>query len=240
MKESIQNGVLVLTPHGYLIGGEETQALDDRLRALAEAGVKHLVINLGETRHLNSTAHGVLISTNTNFIRRGGQISLARIDPRIEHIFVIAKLDLAFDVYPTVERATEALRSLTVAKGPANTVCITRMVSDRIATVTPTGRLHDLEDGDLNALNVELAHLLHSVPSLRHIVMNCGSIVSISSGAVGPLISTRRRLSEQRGRFILVHVKPDLEYVLRVSKLDTMIEIAGTEAEAFRRLARAG
>lgn len=105
MKSRVVGTVAILTPKGYLTGGEETEELERGIKALAEEGNKHLIINLSETQHLNSTALGVLISAHSSYVRRGGQMKLAAVDKRIENIFVITKLSLVFDVYPTEEQA---------------------------------------------------------------------------------------------------------------------------------------
>jgi anti-sigma B factor antagonist len=105
MKSRQVGAIAILTPKGYLTGGEETEELERGIKQLGEEGNKHLVINLSETQHLNSTALGVLISAHSNYVRRGGQMKLAAVDKRIENIFVITKLSLVFDVYPTEEQA---------------------------------------------------------------------------------------------------------------------------------------
>jgi anti-sigma B factor antagonist len=105
MKERQIGDIAVIAPRGYLTGGDETEELEQRIKALSEGGNKHLVINLGETQHLNSTALGVLISAHSNYVRRGGQMKLCSVDKRIENIFVITKLSLVFDVYPNEEQA---------------------------------------------------------------------------------------------------------------------------------------
>jgi anti-sigma B factor antagonist len=97
--------VTVLTPKGYLVGGEETDELEKYIRELSNDGNKWLVINLGDTQHINSTALGVLITGHTNYARRGGQMKLAQVDKRIQNIFVITKLSLVFDVYETEDEA---------------------------------------------------------------------------------------------------------------------------------------
>ena len=97
--------ISILTPKGYLTGGEETEELEKAIRQLGEDGNKHLIINLGDTQHLNSTALGVLISAHSSYVRRGGQMKLCAVDKRIENIFVITKLSLVFDVKPTEEQA---------------------------------------------------------------------------------------------------------------------------------------
>ena len=105
MKSRQVGSIHILTPKGYLTGGEETEELERAIKHLVEEGNKHLIINLSETQHLNSTALGVLISANTNYVRRGGQMKLCSVDKRIENIFVITKLSLVFDVYPNEEQA---------------------------------------------------------------------------------------------------------------------------------------
>ncbi len=99
MKERQVGSVVVLYPKGYLTGGDETDELEQRIKALGEAGNKQLIMNLAETQHLNSTALGVLISAHSSYVRRGGQMKLCSVDKRIENIFVITKLSLVFDVY---------------------------------------------------------------------------------------------------------------------------------------------
>jgi len=105
MKQRQVGNVAILSPKGYLTGGDETEELEQTIKNLGESGNKHLIINLGETQHLNSTALGVLISAHSNYVRRGGQMKLCSVDKRIENIFVITKLSLVFDVFATEEQA---------------------------------------------------------------------------------------------------------------------------------------
>lgn len=105
MREKTAGNIAILYPKGYLTGGDETDELEQKIKALGEGGNKSLVINLSETQHLNSTALGVLISAHSSYVRRGGQMKLCGVDKRIENIFVITKLALVFDVYATEEQA---------------------------------------------------------------------------------------------------------------------------------------
>ena len=105
MKQRLVGNIQILSPRGYLTGGDETDELERTIKQLADADNRHLVINLGDTQHLNSTALGVLISAHSNYVKRGGQMKLCSVDKRIENIFVITKLSLVFDVYPNEEQA---------------------------------------------------------------------------------------------------------------------------------------
>jgi anti-sigma B factor antagonist len=105
MRQRQVGNIVILTPKGYLTGGDETEELEKAIKAQGESGNKHLIIDLADTQHLNSTALGVLISAHSNYVRRGGQMKLCSVDKRIENIFVITKLSLVFDVYPGEEQA---------------------------------------------------------------------------------------------------------------------------------------
>jgi anti-sigma B factor antagonist len=105
MKQRMVGQIAVLAPKGYLTGGEETDELQRAIQALGDGGNRQLLLNLGETQHLNSTALGVLISAHHNYDKRGGQMKLCSVDKRIENIFVITKLSMVFDVYPNEEQA---------------------------------------------------------------------------------------------------------------------------------------
>jgi anti-sigma B factor antagonist len=105
MKQRQVESIAILYPKGYLTGGDETDELERAIKQLREGGNKHLLINLAETQHLNSTALGVLISAHSSYVRAGGQMKLCSVDRRIENIFVITKLSLVFDVYPNEEQA---------------------------------------------------------------------------------------------------------------------------------------
>ncbi len=100
--------VTVLTPKGMLLGGKETDELQSKIKELAEAGNKKLLINLGQTTFMNSVSLGVLIAGHSTYAKREGKMKLCAVDKKIQNIFVVTKLSLVFDVYDEYE---EALKS---------------------------------------------------------------------------------------------------------------------------------
>src|SRR4030095_3557249 len=101
-ESSLQDGkIVVLHLKGNFVGGDETDELQETIKRLAEAGNLKLVIDLGEVSYLNSSALGVLISAHANFTKRGGKIKLCQLNKNIENLFVITKLSLIFDTYPS-------------------------------------------------------------------------------------------------------------------------------------------
>ncbi len=104
-----QNNITIVRLRGQFIGGDETDRLRTVLNQMAEEKKPVLVVDLEKVTYLNSTALGVLISTHANFTRRNSKIALCNISKNIENIFVITKLTLVFDIYPTVDEAIKKL-----------------------------------------------------------------------------------------------------------------------------------
>lgn len=97
--------VVILEPKGNFVGGDETDELRDTIKNLSDQGNKKLIIDLGSVLYLNSTALGVLISAHANYTKREGSIKLCQLNKNLENLFVITKLALIFDSYPTQEEA---------------------------------------------------------------------------------------------------------------------------------------
>lgn len=93
--------VAVIEPKGELIGGEETDELRSEVTKLSADGNKKLVVDLGKTTYLNSTAIGVLIWAHTHYAKNGGEVKLANLNKNIKNIFVVTKLTMVFDVRDT-------------------------------------------------------------------------------------------------------------------------------------------
>jgi anti-sigma B factor antagonist len=106
-----QGDIVVLEPRGRLVGGEETEELQQTIHKLVEEGNKRLIVDLGKVLYLNSTALGLLVSTHANYTRRGGKIKLCNIASKIENIFVITKLTLVFEVYDNQMEAIASFAS---------------------------------------------------------------------------------------------------------------------------------
>ncbi len=74
--------------------------------ALAEGGVKRLIVNLSQVEYLDSTGLGVLIGGLKRLREHEGSLVLVGPGMRILRIFEITGLDKIFDIYPTEQEAT--------------------------------------------------------------------------------------------------------------------------------------
>jgi len=85
-------GIVILQPKGNFVGGDETDELRDSIKNYSELENKKLIIDLGDVLYLNST----------------GKIKLCQLNKNLENLFVITKLALIFDSYPSQEEAIQS------------------------------------------------------------------------------------------------------------------------------------
>jgi len=111
LKVDHHGDVVVVTPHGYLVGGDETEEFRAFFSELDAAGRNKVVVNLMETTHLNSTALGAFNEARAKFARRGARIRLCHLNDRIQNALVITRLGLEFEVYDTEREAVESFDS---------------------------------------------------------------------------------------------------------------------------------
>ena len=79
--------------------------LRQALSGLQERGVDRLVLDMAETRYVNSTALAVLVKFAEGFRERGGGVARARVTPRVKLVFEMLGLLVFFKFYDTVEAA---------------------------------------------------------------------------------------------------------------------------------------
>jgi anti-anti-sigma factor len=99
----------ILRLYGQFIGGDETDALREEFKRLTQTEAttipRPVIADMTGVTYLNSTALGVFISAHSNFSKRGGKIAICGMNKSIENIFVITKLTLVFEVFPSVDEA---------------------------------------------------------------------------------------------------------------------------------------
>lgn len=101
----IVGGVAVLAPHGKLMGGTDTDELDTRLSELLGHGAKHVILDLGDTRWINSAGLGLLIHQWKAFNEAGAELRLANLTKKALDVLVISRLSSVFSCYDSIDEA---------------------------------------------------------------------------------------------------------------------------------------
>lgn len=103
-------GAVVIELKGNVMGGPEAQEFSDTLHKLIDDGKKNVIVDLAETKFMNSSGLGMLISGYTTMKNGDGSMKLANATEKIESLLVITKLITVFEHYTSVEDAVNSYK----------------------------------------------------------------------------------------------------------------------------------
>jgi len=99
-------GFDVLTLKGDFLTEPEQTEFRKRIKKLAESGARHIVVNLGEVKHLNSCGLGSMICAMVIMKKVGGDVRITGINRDVGTLLEITHLDKVLQIYPGVREAT--------------------------------------------------------------------------------------------------------------------------------------
>jgi len=109
----VVDDVVVLTPHGMLLGGDETDEFEDKVRELDKQGNQKLLIDLGRTTFMNSLGLTVLFLAHARYARRGATAKLCGVAHKLHQVFELVRLTRVYEhnIHETAEAALADFRS---------------------------------------------------------------------------------------------------------------------------------
>ena len=105
IKEIIKGDIAILTLSGNMLE-PDTRELADKVKRLAENNTHKVVIDLNDVKRMNS-AYGLGVLVTCFFImnRSGGELRLANLNEKEQHVLKMMKLDHIFRIYDSIEEA---------------------------------------------------------------------------------------------------------------------------------------
>ncbi len=79
--------------------------LRDKVKELAAAGSKRILLNLGEVNYIDSSGIGELVSAFTTISNQGGALKLLNLTKRVKDLLQITKLYTVFHVFDSEAEA---------------------------------------------------------------------------------------------------------------------------------------
>ena len=108
IEEKRHGDVVVISLKGNLLGEPETAKLREKVYTLLEENRKHIIIDLGRVKVVNSMGLGALVASVVSVRKKGGDVCLARLNDKVEAVIAITHLVKVFRIYETVERAVKS------------------------------------------------------------------------------------------------------------------------------------
>ncbi|MDI9431431.1 MAG: STAS domain-containing protein [Sedimentisphaerales bacterium] len=107
--EYLEGATVVAFTDDKILEDTDVRALRESIEAVIEqAGRLHLVLDFRHVRFLSSAVLGLLIRVSKRVSEQGGQLKLANIHPGIYEVFKITRLTNIFDIYESVDSATQS------------------------------------------------------------------------------------------------------------------------------------
>lgn len=99
VKERSEGDVTILDLQGRLVLEDGDAALREKVNELVAQGRVKILINLRDVTYIDSCGVGVLIAKFVSVRRRGGDVRLANLTPRSQHLMDITRLRDIFQIY---------------------------------------------------------------------------------------------------------------------------------------------
>ncbi|GAB4369531.1 MAG: hypothetical protein Kow0042_11280 [Calditrichia bacterium] len=108
ISEEKVNDIVVLKLEGNLMGGPEAVQLNEVINRFIDESIFKVVVDLEKVDRMNSSGLGLLIKALTTFKTNGGQLKLANVNPKIENLLVITKLNTVFESFDSSQAAVNS------------------------------------------------------------------------------------------------------------------------------------
>lgn len=100
----------ILQLDGDFVSNDDVNELRSHLKKYSQQANNLMVLDFEKTNFLSSAALGVILSANAMFEKNMGKLVIARPNEYIKNLFKITKIDLIFEIVPTLFDAFEILR----------------------------------------------------------------------------------------------------------------------------------
>ena len=95
----------VLTPMVDRIDAASAIQFKDAVRAATVEGPDRVVLDLGNVRFVDSSGLGAIVSSMKH-LGQGRKMDLAALNPDVDKVFRLTRMDTVFNIYASLEAAT--------------------------------------------------------------------------------------------------------------------------------------
>jgi anti-sigma B factor antagonist len=108
---SEQNGIVVISLSGKIMGGPEATEINDKFNQLIDEKKIKIIIDLEHVEWMNSSGLGILIQAATLLKNNKGHLKLINVSERIKNLLKITKLSGIFETSDSLEKAIQSLNN---------------------------------------------------------------------------------------------------------------------------------
>jgi anti-sigma B factor antagonist len=100
----------ILSNFGRIMNDPRYADAAGEVAGLLDQGLRKFILELSALREMGAPALGLLMTLTRQVRQRGGEVVLARVSPEVEDTIETMRMDTFWDVFASVEEATEFYR----------------------------------------------------------------------------------------------------------------------------------
>lgn len=108
LMESRENGIIILTVNGNL-DAEGTQAMEEKVLALLEAGETSLLFDFSGLDYINSSGLRILVLAYQRLKKASGRVAICGVKDYIQEVFEVSGYDKIFPLFRDREGAVSGM-----------------------------------------------------------------------------------------------------------------------------------
>lgn len=191
-------------------------------RALAETN--RVVVHLGASEFLDSTAIGSLVGLTKQARDAGGDLVLVAVPKMVRETLGVLRLDKFFEMYETIDQAL-AKRPLSLAETVQPSQPAPRPNS-KWAVVNGPRRL------DASTVSEVKQACLEAMSKNPHLILDMSETVFLASAGLAMLAALHREAGERHGELRVTNCSSDVQRVLEMVRFDKVLSLYGDLASA--------
>ena len=108
--QKMYGDVLVLSLEGNLVGEPDASEIRSSIYGHLEQGARKVVVDLARLKVINSMGLGVLIGSLTSMRKRGGDMTFASPNDKVDGVLHLTQLVKVVRIFDSVDRALKGFR----------------------------------------------------------------------------------------------------------------------------------
>ncbi len=100
-----KNGVTILSLKADRFDAHNSDTVKERIKELFAGGAGNVLVDLSEVSFIDSSGLGSLVSGFKSAVAGRGRLALSGLQPQVQSMFELTRLNRVFDIYPSVEEA---------------------------------------------------------------------------------------------------------------------------------------
>ena len=101
----------LLTLSGDPLGEPDAELVRQKIKAIIQSKIPHVIFEMSRVRHINSAGLGGLVMAQVSMLNAGGTVQFTNVVENVGKVFGITHLDRVFEIVPTVEEAVREWES---------------------------------------------------------------------------------------------------------------------------------